>query len=378
MKVIANVSRVILGVLFIISGFAKAIDPWGSAYLFHDYFEAFGWEGMYKYSFFIGVLLAATEFIAGAALLSKFKMKITSWITLLFMLFFTPFTMYLWIAEPIQDCGCFGDAIKLTNLETFLKNLLFLPMAIAVFAYRKKFKVCGRGTIGLSSFLVLMLIYVGSVWYSYAHLPIIDFRPYKIGNNIAEQMEIPANAQQAVYDNTYIYRNKQTGEEEKFAEGDIPWQDTLTWEYVSTELNIIKEGFVPAITDFAILDLEGNDLTGDFLYEEGYLLLFVSGRLSKIHTDADLIARINEIGAGAYANYYSFIGLTSSVPDDVYRFIDDNQLTFEIYNTDEKVLKTMVRSNPGLILLKDGTVVGKWHYNDIPSLAELEEQYFNK
>ncbi|MFV0507454.1 MAG: BT_3928 family protein [Bacteroidales bacterium] len=378
MKVIANISRLILGVLFVVSGFVKGIDPWGSAYLFHDYFEAFGWEGMYKYAFAIGVLLSAVEFTAGLALLCKFKMRFTAWLTLLFMLFFTPFTLYLWIADPIQDCGCFGDAIKLSNIETFLKNLLFLPMSIAVFAHRKKFKSCGNGLIGTICFSLFMLTYVGAVWYSYEHLPIMDFRPYKIGNNIAEQMIIPADAPEPVYNNTYTYRNKKTGEEEKFTEADIPWQDTLTWEYISTETNEIEKGFTPAITDFAILGLDGSDVTNDFLDEDGYLFLFTSERLSNIHADSALIAKINKIGAGAYANYYSFIGLTSSPANDCYQYIDDKQLTFEFYNTDEKVLKTMIRSNPGLMLLKDGTIIRKWHYNDIPSLTELENIFLNK
>ncbi len=373
MKILQQTARIILGITFIFSGFVKGIDPWGSAYKFTDYFTAFGWEPLIKLAFPLGILLAFAEFAIGVALFFKLWMRFTTWLALLFMIFFTGLTFYLALSNPVSDCGCFGDAVVLTNWQTFYKNLVLISLAYFIFRKRKSFE--NKKGILLRSIIpggITVMIYFYLVMYSYNHLPVFDFRPYKVGTNIPEAMKIPVDAPKDVYETIFRYKNKKTGKIKTFTESNYPWQDSLHWEYVSMDApKLIKEGYKPPIHDFMMESETGEDVKDFFLYDEGYTFIMVAYNLKK--TNRDVMKKINELARYATANSMHFIGMTASVRDDITDFTTENRAPFDFFNCDEITLKTIIRSNPGLLLLKKGTIIAKWHYNDIPNEKTLKE-----
>ena len=370
MKIFKQIARILLGVTFIFSGFVKGIDPWGSAYKFTDYFTSFGWDPLIKFAFPLGILLAAAEFSIGIALFFKLWMRFTSWMALFFMVFFTSLTLYIAISNPVTDCGCFGDALVLSNWQTFYKNLFFSGLAILIFANRKSFE--NKTGVILPAVLsgMTLVVYFYLVAYSYNHLPLIDFRPYKVGTNIQKSMEIPEGAPKDVYETTFEYKNKKTGKIKTFTDENYPWQDTLNWEYVSTgSTRLIKEGYKAPIHDFVMESEYGDDVKDFFINNKGYTFIMVAYDLSK--TNRESMQKINELAMYAFKNKMQFAGMTATLRDDINSFIAETGAPFEFFNCDEITLKTIIRSNPGLLLLKDGTIIAKWHYNDIPDEKKL-------
>lgn len=368
-----HLARILFGLVFIFSGFVKGIDPWGSAYKFTDYFQAMGLSWMLWAAFPLGILLALTEFTIGVAHFFNWRMRFFSWLGLLFMAFFTPLTMWVALTNPVTDCGCFGDALVLSNWATFYKNLFFSALAIIIVLNRKWYSEQIKSKVPMALSGVTLLIYTSAVIYSYNHLPIIDFRPYKIGTNIPESMTLPQDAPHDVYENIFYYKNKNTGEIKKFTEQNYPWKDTLNWEYHKLESKLIQKGYEPPIHDFVITTPEGEDIKDFFLYDERYVFMLVAYDLHKANTSA--MERINSLANWAGQQGYSFFGLTSTLPEEAMAFAEEHGSNFEFFNCDEITLKTIIRSNPGLVLLKNGTILAKWHYNDIPSPAEFEAQF---
>ncbi|MFA5532990.1 MAG: BT_3928 family protein [Mariniphaga sp.] len=229
MNVIKHAARIIVGLTFIFSGFVKGIDPWGSAYKFSDYFLALHLDWLLWASFPLGVILAFTEFAIGTAFLLNTCMRLFSWLALLFMAFFTVITFWIAIENPVTDCGCFGDALIISNWETFYKNLILIALTLIVFIYRNRIQGVPEKKTGFILSGVFLTVYAGFVIYSYNHLPVFDFRPYKVGVNIPEAMEIPEDAPADEYENIFYYRNKKSGEIKQFTEENYPWQDTLNW-----------------------------------------------------------------------------------------------------------------------------------------------------
>lgn len=369
MKFIANLFRILLGLVFIFSGFVKGIDPLGSEYKFIDYFNAFGIGGLNATALFFSFLLSGLEFLIGICLLLNIKTKWGAWGAWLFMLIFTLITLILAVRNPVTDCGCFGDAITLSNWQTFWKNIILLFMAYLVFRRRKHFKP-------IYNFLEQTVLFLGSVifigcveGYSYRHLPIIDFRPYAIGANIPESMDIPADAPHDQYRILLKYRNKNTGELQEFDEQNYPWQDTLNWEFHSSEQKLIQKGYQTPIHDFVIEHPEWGDITEEVLQDDNYTFLAVSYQIDKIVPSA--LDRLNELADYARAKGYRFYGLTASDPEEIRQLQSGHPLHFDFCTTDEIQLKTMIRSNPGLLLLKKGTIIDKWGYRDIPSVDKL-------
>jgi len=368
-----HIARVLLGLTFIFSGFVKGIDPWGSAYKFTDYFTAFQMPWITDLAFTLGVFLAATEFFLGVAFIFNFFTRLTSWFMLTFMVFFTGLTFVLALTNPVTDCGCFGDALVITNWQTFYKNIVLLALAIYIFMQRKNFKSKNGPILSIAFTGMTMVVYFYLVDYSYNHLPIIDFSPYKVGVNIPEAMKIPEGALKDVYENNFIYKNKKTGEEKKFTETNYPWQDTLNWKFVKMEDPVlIQKGYVPPIHDFSIETPEGEDIKDFFLYDEKGTFIAIASNLQK--TNRDGMKAIAQLAIEAKRKGYNFIGLTSSSPDSFEEFKNETGAQFDFFNTDEITLKTIVRSNPGLILIRKGTIIGKYHFNDIPKVEELEDQ----
>ncbi len=373
MKIVAHISRILFGITFIFSGFVKGIDPWGSAYKFTDYFNAMGLDWLLWAAFPLGVFLAFAEFAIGVAFLFNLWMKLFSWLGLLFMGFFLPLTLWVAIKNPVTDCGCFGDALVISNWATFNKNLVFTLFALIVLFNRKKLKWKQGEKPGIILGFIVTVAYFIMVIHSYNHLPIFDFRPYKIGVNIPEAMQIPEDAPGDVYENIFYYKNKNTGKTEKFTEENYPWQDTVNWVYEDMESKLIQEGYQPPIHDFTITTEEGDDVIDFFMYDENYVFILVAYDLEKSNRKSQ--DKINRLATWASGKEISFICLTSSLQEEINVFIEETGAPYEFFSCDEVTLKTIIRSNPGLLVLEEGTILGKWHFNDIPTVEEFLDEF---
>jgi len=373
MRVIKHIARLIVGATFIFSGFVKGIDPWGSAYKFTDYFNAMGLQWLVWAAFPLGVLLAFAEFAIGVGLFFNVFIRLCSWLALLFMIFFTGLTLWIALYNPVTDCGCFGDALILTNWETFYKNVVLIILTLIIFRYRNKMDDIGFKKLSYILSGIVVIIYIALSVYSYNHLPIFDFRPYKVGANIPEAMSIPENAPQPEYENVFFYTNKNTGKTEKFTEENYPWQDTLNWEFYDMESILIKEGYVPPIHDFRIETPEGDNIIDFFIYDENYVFMLIAYDLKKSNTSSQ--EKINELADWVIGQDLSFICLTSSLQDESEEFASQHNIAYPFFSCDEITLKTIIRSNPGLVVIKNGIIVAKYHYNDIPSPEEFREKF---
>lgn len=371
MKIIKQIARIIVGVTFIFSGFVKGIDPWGSAYKFVDYFVAMGLDWFNWAAFPLGILLAFLEFAIGVGLLFNLRLKLSSWLAFIFMVFFTFLTLWIAIYDPVSDCGCFGDALVISNWETFYKNIVLIILTWIVFFYRNNMPRILPGILSGIAGAAFIALYIAISVYSYNHLPILDFRPYKVGVNISEAMSIPEGAPQPQYENIFYYKNKKTGNTERFTEENYPWEDTLNYEFDNLESVLVDKGYEPLIHDFTIETPEGEDIIDFFIYDENYVFLLIAYDLKKANTKSQ--EKINELAKWAIDRDLSFICLTSSLPDESDKFAQDHQVPYEFFNCDEITLKTIIRSNPGLMILKNGTIVAKYHYNDIPSPEEFQQ-----
>lgn len=371
MSIIRLISRLFVGFVFIFSGFVKGVDPLGSTYKFTDYFTAFGMNWAEPLAFVLGILLSFAEFIIGIGLFFNLKIKTSAWGALLFMLFFTPLTFILALYNPVTDCGCFGDAMKLTNWETFWKNVIIIIPAIIVFAGRKNIK-CFLTSKFQWIFIGVFTLFISSIsYYSFNHLPIIDFRPFKVGTYLPEKMVYPPDAEPDVYETKFIYKNLKTGEEKEFDQTNYPWADTLNWAWVDSKSELVKEGYHPPIHDFTMNCGDEGDITDLVLHDNRFTFLLISHNLKKASLkNSDII---NNIFDYCNTKNYRFISLTSSVQEDINKFANDAGAKYKFCSTDEITLKTIIRANPGLLLLHKGTVIAKWHYNDFPTINELKE-----
>jgi len=369
MKKLNQISRIILGVVFIFSGFVKAVDPLGSMYKFNDYFAAFGLEFLSVLALPLAILLSALEFVIGFSLLYATKRKITAWITLLFMSFFTVLTFFLAIFNPVSDCGCFGDAIIMTNWETFWKNVVLMIFTIIIFVNRNKYEVQWKN---INQWITISIPFIFSVslsLYCYFNLPLLDFRPYTIGTHIPEKMIIPEDAPKAEYETVLLY--EKNGKVKEFTLDNLP---DSTWQWVETQNILINEGYVPPIHDFTIQTPNGNDITDVVLNDPKFTFLMISYNLSQ--TSTKNIDKINNLARYCKkSGKCNFICLTASVESVINDFKEKTDAPYMFYTTDEITLKTIVRANPGIVLLKEGTILGKWHHRNIPTIEEIEDNY---
>jgi uncharacterized membrane protein YphA (DoxX/SURF4 family) len=371
MKIIRLLSRIIVGVIFIFSGFVKDIDPTGSTLKFIDYFEAFHLSFLSFIAFPLAILLSTGELVIGINMLLGLRMRLSSYASLIFMSFFTILTLILAIYNPVSDCGCFGDAIILTNWQTFWKNIIILLPTLIVFFSRNKFKPFYPANIEWRLNFIFILSGIVISVYCYRNLPVLDFRPYKIGVNIPENMIIPDNAPSDEYETILVY--EKNGIRKEFSPDNFPWRDT-TWKWVETRQILIKKGYEPPITDFTIITTDGYDITDIVISDPDYSFLLVADDLTKANIKA--FKKVNKIAESCLANNNcSFYGLTSSTDEEISKFLDNVKINFEFYLTDEITLKTIIRSNPGLLLIKEGNIIGKWHYNNFPDFNASEQNY---
>jgi len=370
MKILRTVSRIIIGLVFIFSGIVKAIDPWGSAYKFHDYFQAFNLDFLVGLSLPFAILLFTAEFIAGFAVLTGLRQKTGIWGVIILMVIFTPLTLILALTNPVSDCGCFGDAIHLTNWQTFGKNVIIIVFAIILFADRKKVKVLFSTLNEWVSIALVIVLFILFALFNLRYLPVIDFLPYKTGVKIAEKMVIPEGVAVDEYNTTFIY--EKDGTEKEFTIDNYPANDT-TWKFVDQKSVLIKKGYQPPIHDFSISTIDGEDLTDKILSHHGYSLLMISRKLAEAKDEH--LSDGFDLGAHCMINRIDFYVLSASGYAEVMNY--ENGLTF--CSGDEITLKTIIRSNPGYMLLKEGTIIGKWSWANIPDkewFSDLTSQSF--
>lgn len=357
MRIIRQLSIIIVGLVFIFSGVVKGVDPLGSAYKFHDYFLAFNMSWLDWLSMPLGILLCTAEFLAGFSVISGIRQKAGIWVVFLLMLLFTPLTFILALNNPVSDCGCFGDAIHLTNWQTFWKNVVLMVFTVIIFTGRKQitsvFKASAEWIITGIIAAVFILFCLGNLRY----LPVLDFLPYKTGIKIADQMIIPEGAEPDKYQTTFIY--EKNGERREFTLENYPADDT-TWIFADQKTVLLKKGYQPPIHGFTITNTEGVDITNQILADSDYSLFMISGKLNK--ADTVRLSEGFELGQNVTSMGISFYILTASPTDELQKYF--NGLNF--CTVDETTLKSMVRANPGYILLKDGVIAGKWSWATVP------------
>ena len=362
-----NVCRFVLAATFIFSGYVKAIDPLGTLYKLKDYAAAMSLNGLLPDWALVGVAIAlgALEFALGVFMLFAVRRHVVSRITLAFMTAMTVLTLWIFVADPVKDCGCFGDALKLTNGETLLKNIVLSACATLV-AWRPvdMARFISRSNQWIVRYYTVAYIVITSVYCLYT-LPIFDFRPYHVGMNIKQGMEIPEGAEQPEFESTFLLRKN--GETREFTLDNYP---DSTWEYVDTRTVQTKKGYEPPIHDFALTSCDtGEDITEQVLTKKGYTFLLVSPRLAV--ADDSNFGDIDQIYEYAEENGADFYCVTASANDEIERWRDLTGAEYQFCNADETTLKTMIRSNPGLMLLKDGTIIGKWSHNALPQTDDL-------
>lgn len=367
--VIVNVARFLMSATFIFSGFVKALDPKGTGYKLDAYVLKFGLSNFINddVTMAAGVVLASMEFLLGIYLLFGIRRRFTTSILLVVMLFFTPFTLYLALANPVHDCGCFGDALILTNWQTFWKNLILLAFALLTFYRSGKMFRLVPPSVHWAYSLFSMIYIVAICLYSIHYLPLIDMRPYKVGVNIRKAMEVPPGAKEPVYDNVFVM--EKNGIKKEFNIKNYP---DKTWNYVSSKTILKEKGYVPPITDFNIVDTTGNDITSEILNDTTLTFVLVSPHLED--ADTGVTDEVNVVHDYCMDHNYKMIGLTASGDDAIAKWRYQTGAVYPIYFTDEVVLKTIVRSNPGLLLLRQGTIVNKWSCNNLPVMDVSEKK----
>ena len=369
LKMIVNLCRIIVALTFIFSGFVKAIDPIGLQYKLQDYLGAVGMPGILPewLLLIIAVLLAAVEFCMGIFMLFAIQRRLVSKLTVALMSVMTLITIWLVVANPVKDCGCFGDALHLTNFESLMKNIVLLGCSIVIMRRPlAMFRFISESNqwIVINYTIVFILISSGLSLY---YLPLFDFRPYRIGTNIPREMETPKGAEQPKFETTFTM--EKGGQRKDFTLENYP---DSTWKFIDSKTVKVSEGYIPPIHDFSIADSKtGEDLTDNVLRHKGYTFLLIAPHLEK--ADDSNFGDIDQLYEYAQTYNIPFYCLTASTAKAIQRWTDITGAEYPFCITDETTLKTIVRSNPGLLLLKDGTIINKWSHNQLPNEAKLSQ-----
>ena len=361
-----NACRFIVAATFIFSGYVKAIDPIGTQYKIHDYLAAVGLADMVPdyITLSASVALAALEFSLGIFLLFAIRRRLVSKLILAFMAVMTAITVWIAVANPVKDCGCFGDALILTNGQTLAKNIFLLAAAIAIWRNPTAMvRFIGRTNQWIAINYTIIYSLATSTYCLYT-LPVFDFRPYHIGTDIPKAMEIPEGAEQPKFETTFTL--KKNGITKEFTLDNYP---DSTWTFVDSKTTQVSQGYVPPIHDFSMEDpTTGDDMTDDILSNPGYTFLLISPHLE--NADDTNFGNINQIYDHATAHHYRFVALTASNKKAIEKWTDTTGAEYRFLFSDETTLKTIIRSNPGMLLLKGGKVIQKWSHNELPDLNE--------
>ena len=362
-NIIVQFSRIFVGILFIISGLIKLNDPVGFSYKLAEYFS----EPVFNIMFFepfalaIALFLVVLEVVLGVFLLIGYKSKFTIWSLLLLIIMFTFLTFYSAYFNVVKDCGCFGDALKLTPWQSFSKDIILLFFIIILFFNIKLIRPLFSKKIQ-SGIVVTSVILCGLMaYYVLNHLPIIDFRPFKVGNNIQKGMEIPDGAPQSVVEMVFIYNVN--GVDKEFSVDQIANLPTGA-TFVDRKDKVITEGYVPPIHDF-VMEMDGSDYKDEFLVAPK-LMIFVTYDLNKAEKEG--LEKLEKLNTEAKAKGYQVIAMTGSSPDEIEKIKKDYGFTFDFYFCDAIALKTIERANPSVVIIEKGTIKQKVHYKDINDL----------
>ncbi|MBX7108240.1 MAG: hypothetical protein K1X61_06280 [Chitinophagales bacterium] len=399
---------VLVGAFFIASGFVKGVDPVGFSIKLDEYFEVFADDTakigfissfflwLRNFSVYLSMFFCVLEMVLGFMLLLGFQMELTAWMMLLLIVFFTWLTGYSAITNKVTDCGCFGDALHLTPWQSFNKDVVLLVFILIIFAFRHRIKsLIKSNTTGTVFVAVFTAACTYLTVYCFQHLPVIDFRAYKVGNDIREKMTLPEGKTPDQYVTILTYKDKVTGASADYVMANnneqqsawfaaknlqvLPWQDSL-WmsnhEFVKSNSEIVVKGDKPEITDFRVWDNDNQDATSLVLDEPNYHFWLVAQDMTK--TNKEVFEKVNQLAAACEKNKIQFVGLTSTPYELLDPVRHELNAPFPFYYADGTVLKTIIRSNPGLVLLKGSKVLAQWHYNDMPAYDEVESEYFAK
>lgn len=416
MKQISWISRILVGALFIVSGLIKANDAIGFSYKLEEYFIVFGTDWLTNYALFLAAFICVLEIMLGVAVIFGTRMVTVAWLLLLMIVFFTFLTFYSAYFNKVTDCGCFGDALKLTPWQSFTKDVVLLFFVSIIFIDRKNIHHKNLKSDAINSGVALILIAFFSLYviqwdfpimfaagllfatmmlkqvltfmpntivlglsgllsayfsyYCLNHLPIKDFRPYAIGKNIIEGMQHPEGAPKDSV--VMIFQYKKDGKQFEFAADKLP-EDLDQYEFVDRIDKVIVKGYVPPIHDFKIVDVDDNDYTEMFLSKDQYVFMLVAYDFTK--SDKEVQYKVNELAKACENRNMKFFGITSSSPAETDKLRHEYQNMFDYYFCDGTTLKTIIRSNPGLVMLQHGTVVDKWHFNDFPQFDDIYDKY---
>jgi uncharacterized membrane protein YphA (DoxX/SURF4 family) len=380
---LTHISRFLVGGLFIFSGFIKANDPLGFSYKLKEYFEVF--QNDTGFAFFewfahialpLAIIVCASEIILGVMLLIGYRVRLTLWLLFAQIAFFTFLTFYSACYNKVTHCGCFGDFLKLKPWESFWKDIALMILITLLFAGKDNIKEIVRPFILGTLFVVGVVFSFGFPIYAYRNLPPLDFRAYAPGMNIKDNMKTLPTYQPPVIETGFIYENIKTGKKEHFNLKNYPWQDTLNWKWFATDNVVVKDAVdAPKITDFTVNDLNGNNVTDSVLNDKNYSFWIVMYDLKTAEDDATLIAKMNDFYKLATQEKHKVIAFTSSNASDIDAYKHKHNALFDFVTADGIVLKTMIRSNPGLMLIKNGTVIMNWHHNNFPTYSDAKQKY---
>lgn len=353
--------RIITGLVFIFSSFVKGIDPLGTAYRVDDYLGAYNWMWLSDFSLALSILLITVEFLLGFALLFKLRSKLTALGVLLIMIFFTIVTYIDGSYNMVPDCGCFGDAIKMTPWQTFYKNIVLIIFAFIIFFNSNSMVLSIPGWLQNIILIIFGGTFLYFIFYNYNHLPLLDFRDWKEGRDMKSQ-----NLDKAI---TYvIYQNKETGETEEFISPNYPWSDSVwmsEWEFIDQRYDdseVIRRHHV------IIEDEDGNNVTEEIVENP-------NGQFILVAYDIDIADEAGMVKASAFSEQVmdagtGFVLITASDAETIHKYEQVFGINYPFFFADGTELKAIVRSNPGLIYMENGVVVSKWHHNDFPGTLE--------
>ena len=358
-SVIAHIARTLLAVTFIFSGIVKAIDPLGTVYKIEDYLKAFGgfFTDFMPLATAAAFCLIAFEFVLGVCMLLNIRTQWTAWLSLLFYCVMTPLTLYIALTNPVSDCGCFGDALVLTNWQTFWKNIVLLSLVIILLLTRRAVWPLWAPWMEAIITMCSLIAVVGFMAWTLRHLPLVDFRPYKIGNNIPELMEYPEDAEPDEYAISFIY--EKDGVQQTFTLDNYPKNDS-TWTFVDQQSVLVKKGYEPPIHDFMLMTIDFDDLTYDLLEAEQPVTFVVMYDLEK--ADYKQFAKVKRLYSRCQDDDASFYILTGSGTEQIEQLAMDLDMPEDVFLTcDPVTLKTIVRANPGVFVVQEGNIIDKYN-----------------
>lgn len=359
-NIIVATNRYIIAIVYIFSGLVKGIDPTGTAIKIEEYMVSFSLEGLTILADVLSILLCGTELLIGIMLLINLQKQIIASITLIITTIFTLMTLYIYVANPVADCGCFGEAIKLSNGETFIKNIILLLMSVAVYveAFKKTYiKYYEFNLLNILYTVIILIFSFGVPIYSTINTPLIDSLPYGIGENIQKNMHIPKDAVKDKYEIRLIYENLITEEIVNFSYADTTWHDSKTWKYIETKVKLVEKGFTPKITSFDITNKHGKSVYEDILKKKNAIFLIAYTREDALNISKEHIAQLEDLSNidGLTVGVLTY-GNSKIIEKDL-----ENEFDFytNVYSVDNVQLKSMFRHNTGIIALQEGTIISK-------------------